>query len=102
MIFNGSRGALEAIRAGAPSVEVVAVTAPAEILADRLAARGRESADDIRARLDRARWPIPDGARVVVNDGTIAEGTRRLLEAFDAGPGGRAACAKDSIDGTGT
>lgn len=50
---------------------VLEITAPPEILAARLAARGRESAGDIAARLAREA-PLPPGLRVlqVVNDTT--------------------------------
>lgn len=65
---------------------VLEVTAPAAVLAARLAARGREDADTIAARLAREA-PLPDGLRVrrVVNDGAVegavAEVARALLEA---------------------
>lgn len=58
---------------------VVEVTAPPEVLAARLAARGREDAGAIRARLAREA-PLPAGLRVVplVNDGTPEQGAERL------------------------
>ncbi len=63
---------------------MIVITAPPEVLAARLAARGREAAGDIRARLDRAAFALPPGiaAQVVLNDGTPAEGIRRLLAAL--------------------
>jgi phosphonate metabolism protein PhnN/1,5-bisphosphokinase (PRPP-forming) len=70
-------------------VNVIEVTAPAETLAARLAARGREGAADRALRLAR-NASIPGGVKVwtVVNDGTMAEGVDRfvaaLREAVDA------------------
>lgn len=82
VIFNGSRGAIGQARLHYPSLAVVVVTAPDEALARRLAERGRESEDEIRARLARASYPAPKGARVVVNDGTVEDGARKLLAAL--------------------
>lgn len=83
VVFNGSRGALADIQRVEPMVEIVAVTAPDDVLAARLAQRGRETKDDIRRRLKRAAWGVPDSARVVVNDGTITQGAQRLLAALN-------------------
>ena len=64
-------------------VVVVEVTAPAEVLAARLAARGREDAGDVARRLSRAiEVPLPVERVVVVNDGTREEGVRRLVAAI--------------------
>lgn len=79
VLFNGSRAALPQARAAFPRLEVVMVTAPTPVLTARLAARGRESAAAIAARLERSLMPAPPGARVVVNDGTVAEGVARML-----------------------
>ncbi len=83
-IFNGSRAALPAAKAAFPDLRVVLVTAPDAVLAERLAARGRETEADIRARLERAAFEVPAefGAVVVVNDGTPASGVDRLLAAI--------------------
>lgn len=54
-VANGSRQALPAIRAAFARVIVVAVTVAETELARRLAARGRETADEIEGRLQRAR-----------------------------------------------
>ena len=84
VIFNGSRAALpEAVRA-LPGLRVILVTAPDAVLADRLAARGREEAADIRARLNRAGFALPEGisATPVINDGALETGISRLLAAL--------------------
>lgn len=52
-VANVSRGALPALRRRYANVAVVEVTADPEILAERLAGRGRESRDEILARLAR-------------------------------------------------
>jgi phosphonate metabolism protein PhnN/1,5-bisphosphokinase (PRPP-forming) len=84
VIFNGSRAALGAARAVWPDLRVIVITAPAEVLATRLAARGRETAADILARLDRAAFALPEGvgATVVLNDATPEVGVARLLAAL--------------------
>ena len=64
-------------------VQVIEVTAPPEILAQRLAARGRETAADIAARL--ARQPrIPPAVAVerIVNDKTPAEAAEHFIAAL--------------------
>lgn len=88
VLFNGSRAALPAARAAWPDLAVVMVTAPPEVLAARLAARGRETGDDIAARLNRAALAVPDGAAVVVNDGTVDQGVARLAAALSPAAAG--------------
>src|SRR5690606_28286038 len=53
-VANVSRGALPALRQRYANVAVIEVTADPEILASRLAGRGRESRGEILARLARA------------------------------------------------
>ncbi|MBN9436661.1 MAG: phosphonate metabolism protein/1,5-bisphosphokinase (PRPP-forming) PhnN [Bosea sp.] len=81
VIANISRGAIRAAEALAERVVVVEITAPAAILAKRLAARGRESEADIAARLSREAPLTTERAelRRIVNDRTIAEGAADLL-----------------------
>lgn len=84
VIFNGSRAALPQAVAQFPRLRVVLLTAPVDLLAQRLAARGREDRDDIAARLKRAGFSMPAGIPhvTVVNDGTPAMGVARLLTAL--------------------
>ncbi len=84
ILFNGSRAALPAASLVFPDLRVILVTAPDAVLASRLATRGRETLNDITARLARASFALPEGihATVVMNDGTLAEGIARLLAAF--------------------
>ena len=73
-VANLSRRSLpELAVAGLPYLIVEIVTAP-DILAQRLAARGRESADDIRARLSREA-AVPAGLNVtrLANDGALSD-----------------------------
>lgn len=84
VIFNGSRAALhEAVRVF-PDLRVILITAPVAVLADRLAKRGREDINDIRARLSRAEFEMPQGIiyQTVSNDGTPEDGVARLLAAL--------------------
>ena len=64
-------------------VFVVEITAPSDVLARRLAARGRNDAVGIARRLSRAtELPLPVEREVIVNDGTIEQGAKRLLAAL--------------------
>ncbi len=66
-------------------VAVIEISAPADTLARRLAARGREDAVDVARRLSRAiELPLPVERERVVNDGTPAQGVRKLLAALRA------------------
>jgi ribose 1,5-bisphosphokinase len=73
VVANVSRGVIESAAARFPA-RVIEVTAPPEVLAHRLAARGRETADDIARRLARD-VPIPAHVPVhrIVNDRTAQE-----------------------------
>lgn len=64
-------------------VRVIEITAPPELLATRLAERGREAASDVAARLARS-IALPPGIPVVtvVNDATIEQGAARLIAAL--------------------
>jgi ribose 1,5-bisphosphokinase PhnN len=65
-------------------IRIVAVTAPIEVLARRLATRGRETAADIAARLTRAGAVPVEGPDVVEidNSGIVTEGVREFLAAL--------------------
>lgn len=81
-VANLSRGVL-AEAASRYRLRVLLITAPAAVLAARLAARGREQADDIAARLARE-VALPPGLDVVtvMNDGTVEQGVARILAAL--------------------
>jgi phosphonate metabolism protein PhnN/1,5-bisphosphokinase (PRPP-forming) len=84
VVFNGSRAALFRAAQVFPDLRVILITAPDEVLAARLAARGRESVHDIQARLTRAAFALPPSiaASTVINDATPAIGVTRLLQAL--------------------
>lgn len=65
-------------------LQVIEVTAPPALLAERLARRGREDAASIAARLARE-MPLPEGLDItrVVNDGPVAQGAARLRAALE-------------------
>lgn len=81
VLFNGSRAALPSAMRALPGLRVILVTAPAPILAARLAQRGRESAAEIQRRLERAGFEMPQGIdyQTVSNDGSPEVGIARLL-----------------------
>jgi ribose 1,5-bisphosphokinase len=73
-VCNLSRSVLAEARRRFPRVAVVLVTAPPEVLAVRLTARGRESAEAVAERLRReaACDEVPSPDLVVMNDRPIA------------------------------
>lgn len=80
VIANVSRSVIDTARNRFPRIRVINITAPNRILAERLAARGRESAADIRRRLERAQRDVPQGTDVIElqNAGALAD----TVEAF--------------------
>jgi ribose 1,5-bisphosphokinase len=85
VLVNGSRGHLPQALHTHPALHVLHITASAHILAQRLHARGRESAAQIEARLQRAQAFTPSGALhhlEVRNDGTLEDTGERLLAAL--------------------
>ncbi len=82
VVANVSRSVIAAAAARF-AVHVIEVTAPPDILAIRLAARGREAAADVAERLSRS-VALPEGVPVtrVVNDGPVEEAIRRFVAAI--------------------
>jgi ribose 1,5-bisphosphokinase len=85
LIANGSRSALPLFREVYAALEVIVITASVDVLAARLAARGRESGEDIRQRL--ARQPVTTLADfptfVIDNSGDVAETGERLVRRLE-------------------
>jgi ribose 1,5-bisphosphokinase len=82
VVANVSRGVI-AEAAARYRIRVIEVTAPAEMLAARLAARGRETAADVARRLDRtAAIPSDVVVETVLNDATLATGVERFVAAL--------------------
>jgi|HubBroStandDraft_1064217.scaffolds.fasta_scaffold651098_1 ribose 1,5-bisphosphokinase len=82
VVANVSRSVIAEAAARFP-VQVIEITASPEVLATRLAMRGRESAANVTARLART-VALPDGVPVetVMNDATVEAGTARFLAAL--------------------
>lgn len=95
-VCNLSRSSLPEARQRFAGLSVVLVTAPAEIIAQRLAARGRESAEMIRARLarkiDREDTLAPD--LIIRNDGPVEAAIDRLIAHLQAELSGQALAAE--------
>lgn len=83
IVVNVSRGIIDTARRLA-RVRVLSLTVPAEILRRRLAARGRETVEDIEARVARATAFAVAGPDVVtvVNDGSIESALARVIDAI--------------------
>ena len=85
VVANVSRQiAIEARKRFVPA-RIVMVTAPKELLAARLSLRSRESAAEIKARLSRQAPEITDidGAVIIENSGSVADGVMALLKALN-------------------
>lgn len=82
-LANLSRGALGDAARVFPAMTVLNITASADVLHRRLAGRGRESVDEIAARLTRAA-SIPDGLDVadIDNNGTLEAAVAQALDAL--------------------
>ena len=81
VLANGSRSMVAALKQRVPNLVVIEINAPADVLAQRLAQRGRESAADVARRLSRTVEPYPTDTVVlrVTNDQTPAIGVSRFL-----------------------
>jgi ribose 1,5-bisphosphokinase len=86
-VANVSRAAIPLLRERYRNVLTVIVTARANILAERLAARGRETEVDIRERLARNATYAEPGEETdtitIDNSGTAEEGGRRMVAALE-------------------
>jgi len=94
VLINGSRGHLPQARARYPDLLVVLLSVDQAVLRQRLLARGRESAEEIEARLGRnaqfadellADVPATNGAPVILldNSGALEQTVSRLLQRID-------------------
>ena len=81
VVINVSRMVIDAVRRAYANVVVVSITAPPEVLAERLKMRARGSDGQIEARLGRAvddALAKPDAT--IVNVGDAADHARRLVD----------------------
>jgi len=82
VVANVSRAVVPDLKARYAHVQPVLVTAPREVLAERLARRGRETREEVLARLTRSTasdLAVPD-ALVIDNSGPLGEAGERFLE----------------------
>lgn len=79
-IVNVSRGILQSARSRFSPLRIINISVPADILAQRLSARGRETAEEVAKRLQRADAYRLDGSDVLslMNDGPLS----RSVDAF--------------------
>jgi len=86
VVVNASRAVIDEARDTYLDLRVVHVTAPPRVLARRLAARGRESEDEIAARLARAgAYAVTGpGVDILSNDGSIEQALRRFVHLLRA------------------
>ncbi len=81
VLVNGSRGHLPQALSVYPDMTVVHITARPDTVRQRLLGRGRETADEVEARLQRAlTFVAPAGTQRVANDGTLREAGLALLQ----------------------
>ena len=86
VVFNASRSAVGTARNRYRHVSVVLVDATPELRTARLAARGREAAGDIAARVNRSvsGFSAADVDLVIDNSGTVADAVRTLVDWLQA------------------
>lgn len=84
VLVNLSRSVLDRARAAFADFAVLSLTAEVPTLAGRLAARGRETADEIAGRLARAGSVRPEGEDVIeiANDGALEDTVKAALKAL--------------------
>lgn len=90
VFVNGSRAHLPQLLAQWPEATVVQISAPADVLLQRLRARNRESVQAISDRLARGvDVELPASAIRIVNDGPLSEAVDMLLAALQSRLGER-------------
>lgn len=84
VIANGSRQILNQARRKYASLIILLVTAPIDVLAGRLAARGRESREEISRRLSRADIDMPNvpGVIRIDNSGRLEDSLASMRRAL--------------------
>lgn len=85
VLVNGSRAYLDEALVRFPDMTVVQITARAETLRRRLAARGRESPEEVEERVARAStFRLPPGVQQVNNDEKLDQAGHDLLSILQA------------------
>src|SRR5437762_10407811 len=81
VVVNVSRTVVDAIRRAYADVTVVSITAPSDVLAERLAARSRSSDGQIEHRLSRAVDDVEAAPDVTIaNIGSVEDHARELVQ----------------------
>jgi len=85
VVVNVSRAILDEARQQFSPVVVVSITAPSEVIEQRLMARGRETAAEIADRIARAAAYDVTGPDVIVlsNDASLDAGVSKLVEILE-------------------
>jgi len=80
VVFNGSRAAINEIKKRFTGIKIIYITAPDNIIADRLTSRGRESDPQVKERIARNEQlaVIPEGVIHLSNSGSL----QQTLEKF--------------------
>ena len=87
VVANGSRGALEAITAAFPTLDVVLITANQATLSQRLHSRTRDTAEQITQRLQRNKQldqQLHQAHTIINNDGPLQIAVDALSDHLDA------------------
>lgn len=86
VVANVSRHVIAIARAKYPGCAVVLITAEISLRAERLMRRGRETAEQVTARLARESAPVPAGIAPVIidNSGPVAIGVTAFVMALRA------------------
>lgn len=71
-IANGSRRALQDVQSVFPDMVVINLRVERHVLAQRLAQRGRETAEEIKKRLERMDTQIPDSIEAISLDNSTS------------------------------
>lgn len=89
VVVNGSRGYLDETRQRFPELLAVTIDAPAEVLRERLLARGREDRSAVERRLERHRAMQAQSheGHVIINDGPLDRAGQALVSVIRAHAG---------------
>lgn len=82
MLVNLSRSVLDKARARFPGLVIIALTAAPDVLAERLAERGRETAEQVARRLNRKGAALPAGAITIDNSRDLDATLRAARDAL--------------------
>jgi len=98
VIANGSRNMVSDLAARVPRLVVIEVTAPADVLAARILSRGRETPEQVHARVMRQVAPLQADVNSieVANDGSMADGVTRFIAALRIAMATEAAVSADA------